>query len=1089
MTIRILHISDLHLSPARTWDSDDVLAGATAIISSLPEKNLTPNFVAITGDLASKGLADEYEVVEKWLLETFEAGHLQIARENLLFVPGNHDVDRGQVKTSTIGLQNHLLTSGNQDAIAKVLSDAEEAELLMRRHEQYRDFVKRVNPQCLDGENPWWSQKRLIGGTTVHIAGMCSSWMSHDSNTDKGNLLVGKYQLSQTMDIKDQPDIAIALVHHPLEYLHDCDAEDFETHLRLRYDLVLRGHLHTQRLRGLTTPDGAFHDIAAGSLYAGSKYQNSFQLIEIEPENNTLSLLTWIWRDGRWIQDKSAYENSKEGIVTVPLRPVETILAEVDTPKLAVPKFDWLAETTSDFESMLADAVQSGDVRQHLANLPPFRYERDGRFQFTREAEQAECESILRKDRVLVLVADWGLGKSGFLGAVLERLWPGEVSSYCLQCDEIRAVEELLEASKDQFGMHLQEFCRWVGGLEKAVLVLEDVRDLLFADAGREGLIGFEPLMSLILEYCPRLRVVITCRSEPEFFRPITLRPLDQVDTQQYLSKHSAHRLDVSRVDLDRVYERTGGLPKNLDQLVDAVKLMSLDDALDALALPSPADEKEPVPNALKNAVAKLQKDSDEVSRRSMRLLRALTVLESGESLKTIKKLYSAAPFWLSHAQRLLDLSLLEVVSTTDGYVASIGASNSVAPKEAEKILRVPRAVRDYTKTLLPADEIHEVITAATELLFGRNWWKDRIRLVKRSNGGATGIGNEHIVVRYLLRDAFEKEDTEGIVRAARLGLEYCRKLEANDRYREGYIAAKELLTIVNDSPTSALAEELIELQRVCGDCGRMIREYEEAIELLTNASAANDAATNKDREISLQLTLALIFDSLGDKPSAIGASKRIRELAHSDSDDYLQATAILYSCEKNGDDLSKSLKRLETQARNRGYLVVANNIAIDRANLTSDPKDQLDHLSRVLRAGSDDYNKIRAYASRVRKLVRTGKANEVSEIDRRWIVRGYSYAYKERMESLFNSCHDASWELCKAEGNTTALLKIFRHSSFIWRLHGEASREQQCVTELRMEFAPIQMLVSALMKEALYFDDRMRALDVTENALGTKSD
>jgi predicted MPP superfamily phosphohydrolase len=58
--IRILHLSDLHFRADRAWDSDPVLRDLARFIAAEVRQGLVPDLVAVTGDLAFSGKADEY---------------------------------------------------------------------------------------------------------------------------------------------------------------------------------------------------------------------------------------------------------------------------------------------------------------------------------------------------------------------------------------------------------------------------------------------------------------------------------------------------------------------------------------------------------------------------------------------------------------------------------------------------------------------------------------------------------------------------------------------------------------------------------------------------------------------------------------------------------------------------------------------------------------------------------------------------------------------------------------------------------------------------------------------------------------------
>lgn len=68
-SVRLLHLSDFHLSAERRWDADPVLNGLTDTIREKVTRELPPDVVAITGDIAEKGRAEDYREARRWIDE------------------------------------------------------------------------------------------------------------------------------------------------------------------------------------------------------------------------------------------------------------------------------------------------------------------------------------------------------------------------------------------------------------------------------------------------------------------------------------------------------------------------------------------------------------------------------------------------------------------------------------------------------------------------------------------------------------------------------------------------------------------------------------------------------------------------------------------------------------------------------------------------------------------------------------------------------------------------------------------------------------------------------------------------------------
>jgi predicted MPP superfamily phosphohydrolase/tetratricopeptide (TPR) repeat protein len=1046
---RILHISDLHFSPKSQWDSAGVLSHFALAVKELCDQDLRPNVIALTGDIAYSGSADEYDLARKWLDDTLFSSALGFTPQDLLFVPGNHDVSRRDVSNVALLAQKVLRGGASQDTIASILGEVDGASLLAR-HKAYMAFCAELS----DGEcaHPWWRRDYECGAKSIRIVGLCSSFLSYD-NDDKGRLLVGKYQYAPLLTALPSSDFTVGLVHHPLEYLQDFDSHDLNRALENHVDVLLRGHLHDESARNHVRPDCGYVELAAGSLYAGSAYPNAFHLVEYRPDSSELTVHLRRWHRERWIIDRNAYEGAPDGVVRIPFRsqaahrPLQT--DEQCGSRAARSESGAVAE-----EQVTYPLTAEGPGASRLPRFPLTYSAQHGAI---RQTEREEASTRLRDERVIWLAADWDVGRRAFITSVLRYGDFGERSpaAFCINCDEADTVDSVLDCAVQQLGVTFQEFCDRVSHLECAVLIIEDVTGRMCAPTVK-GSLTLPALVRTVLDYCPNLQVILVGRSPPPAdsgFAVVTIVPLDQIEIRDFLNSHPSCplRFDDHEI-LDRISMATEGIPHSLEKMVEALQFSSLNEVLSSLLVDRAqlTASQDTIPKSIVRSIERLVTSVQDEDKRSFRLLVALSVLEYGEELNTIRRMYSDAPFWETQAKDLLSHSLLDTMPVYSACSTAVASASSAA--EARKLLRVPRAIRDFVKSRLTSDQLRDAVRAAANTLFGREWRNGRVRVRRAvTNDHGVGLGNEHIICVQLMRFAQISGEIDDLKKAVSLSLKYVKQLEIKERYRDAYLAAKNLASLIEeiDNDDDDLANERAECAVLGASSARMINKGQETIDLLTSVLVNGRILADSERTANIHLELALAYQSIGASNDAISSARKVMEIMPAKSAEAMQAKGIIAANDGTTVDLEGTLQTLEQRARRLGFVSVADNFALSGAQRAKDVNTKLERIARVTSGTGGDYNRLRAHVQRVNALLDAQRGHDVTPVDVKWINKGFAHFFSQRMSALFDQCHRALWNYCMFKKDYMELLRVFRHSSFLWRLRGEEHQERLYLEEL----------------------------------------
>ena len=249
MGVTWLHVSDMHLTQTRSYDHDVVL---TALLESVRDvkdnQTWKPDLIFATGDIAGKGDVGVFKGGENAPATKFFNALLEasgVGRANLFIVPGNHDVERKK----GIGLVRTLET---QTDIDEYFEDSSPKYHLTFKLEAFASwynyyFFPRVFP--VDSTCELISCE--INKVRLELLLINSALFCKEAKSDHGMLCIGRSCIDKCINNlrekrkKSELDLAIALMHHPFEWLHTtCESIDLKRTLRTQVDILLQGHLH-----------------------------------------------------------------------------------------------------------------------------------------------------------------------------------------------------------------------------------------------------------------------------------------------------------------------------------------------------------------------------------------------------------------------------------------------------------------------------------------------------------------------------------------------------------------------------------------------------------------------------------------------------------------------------------------------------------------------------------------------------------------------------------------------------------------------------------------------------------------------------
>jgi 3',5'-cyclic AMP phosphodiesterase CpdA len=280
-----LHVSDFHFKGTGDHFSETVACRALLTDVEARAKEHAPIFfVLVSGDIAFSGQPAEYERAAEFMGELSERLSIEPAR--FFFIPGNHDVDRRLHGFAHLGARTAL---GSQQAVDQALGDRARMSDLADRQRAYRAFVQGFTGAQERTETPdglGYVAAVALEELTVAVVGLNSAWLC-GSEPEERTLLIGERQVIAALESVRalDPQLVIAMAHHPLEWLTEWDQASCRARLLKDVHFLHRGHLHTADVS--VSPQRDCVLVAAGSAHASRFHPNSYNIVSVDLASGT----------------------------------------------------------------------------------------------------------------------------------------------------------------------------------------------------------------------------------------------------------------------------------------------------------------------------------------------------------------------------------------------------------------------------------------------------------------------------------------------------------------------------------------------------------------------------------------------------------------------------------------------------------------------------------------------------------------------------------------------------------------------------------------------------------------------------------
>lgn len=298
MKAAIIQLSDIHIKS----NNDFIIQKKDAFFRSCKSiiNQCSRLIIVITGDIASSGKKEEYDIALNWLkdcesLWKEEAKFLNTI--DYVIVPGNHDCNLSDLSEIRNIIIKKILQNDN-------LNSDELSKECLKAQINFWNFYNKLTGETYQPQISWEINIMLKIDYRLIFNCYNSAFLSQ-LEEKPGELLIPKDHFLNTEKKKDN-DLVISIFHHNTGWLNPNtnlnNKKIFEEHIYSNSNIVMCGHEH-HNTQHVVSNLGDFNELI---YLENSAFQNSnkseYGLLCLDTDENTLSEFTYKYKDNCYYQ-------------------------------------------------------------------------------------------------------------------------------------------------------------------------------------------------------------------------------------------------------------------------------------------------------------------------------------------------------------------------------------------------------------------------------------------------------------------------------------------------------------------------------------------------------------------------------------------------------------------------------------------------------------------------------------------------------------------------------------------------------------------------------------------------------------------
>lgn len=684
-------------------------------------------------------------------------------------------------------------------------------------------------------------------------------------------------------------------------------------------------------------------------------------------------------------------------------------------------------EVSKDKAIITLSEIYSPQKKSDPIELKEFTIDVDPAHKTIRISEQESAREYLKKDGSFTVISGWGYGKLAFAASLIDYEYP-KALIYRVDCSYIQSRSDIELQFRKDIGLDFTTLVATADSEKVTIVLFDNITDL-----NLDISTYFNEVISIIKDKIGSLKAIFFTSTPLNMSNnSITLKPLNLAEIGEYVHKSVSYVMPEEL--LETISRRSSGLPAKLDLMKKYFIASSVSHTLtrpDEEFFTDDGINTDSIPSKILELINEYSNSESEENKRCYFLLQVLCVVECGETAENITRMFHEKRFKLNDFIKLSKNALTHPFKLTALQDTTVHKINTI--------------IKDYVKSKIDAVTQNIIRKKTTKMVCGDIWYNRRVSISRVTIALLDNVnsqpGNAHILLTGLLNEPLIDSDTSVYLDAA---LSYAYFLSRNSRYKETLAFINEVLPFFSEEKDISyykLIDFMTESMRMLDKEVEVISILEEEMSSFTTESKFYTKALYE----SMSSTLLLSY-SKADKVKAYSMAESLRKTSEKNTHKrFLCDTILAGKFDKN--EKSGKLKRIEKNARNYNFVTLANNICLDLAVI--DPVNSKGYISTVLNSEKSNYTKVRAMLGKVEGLLSESNPSSISSKDIISLTNCYRYLFIQRIDGLFNRCHDLLWKIFSSENKTDDLFDIYVSSSLVWRVSGRQDQEVLCLKKM----------------------------------------